>query len=85
MRPRISEPEETAMNAAFRPSRRNFLKTTALAGGGLTIGFVLPAASRLAQAATEFKPNAYLRITPDNRITVMCGLSVMRLSGVMRR
>jgi isoquinoline 1-oxidoreductase beta subunit len=77
MRPRISKPEETAMNAAFRPSRRNFLKATAFAGGGLTIGFVLPAASRLAQAATEFKPNAYLRIAPDNRITVMCGLSEM--------
>jgi len=65
------------MNAAFRPSRRDFLKSTALAGGGLVIGFTLPGASRLAQAATEFKPNAYLRIAPSGRITVVCGLSEM--------
>lgn len=65
------------MTAAFRPSRRDFLKTSALAGGGLTLGFVLPGSSRIAQAATEFKPNAYLRIAPSGRITVVCGLSEM--------
>ncbi|MGH8708260.1 MAG: molybdopterin cofactor-binding domain-containing protein [Burkholderiales bacterium] len=65
------------MNAPFRPARRDFLKATSLAGGGLTLGFVLPGAARLAQAASEFKPNAYLRIAPSGRVTVVCGLSEM--------
>ena len=58
-------------------SRRNFLKTSALAGGGLMIGFMIPGASRFAQAAVVFKPNAFLRITADNQVTVICGLSEM--------
>jgi len=65
------------MSAVFNASRRDFLKTSALAGGGLVLGFTLPGASRLAQAAPAFSPNAYLRIGRDNRITVICGLSEM--------
>ncbi len=65
------------MSAIYNASRRDFLKTSALAGGGLLIGFTLPGASRLAQAAGRFSPNAYLRIGSDNRITVICGLSEM--------
>lgn len=65
------------MNALFNASRRAFLKTSALAGGGLLIGFTLPGAARLAEAAGVFKPNAYLRIGSNNRITVICGLSEM--------
>jgi isoquinoline 1-oxidoreductase beta subunit len=61
------------MKTAFRSSRRNFLKTSSL-----VIGFTLPAAvARMAEAADEFKPNAYLRIRSDNRITVVVGLSEM--------
>ncbi len=59
-------------------SRREFLKTSAMAGGGLIIGFTLPGATRLAQAAgKEAQINAYLRIAPNNAITVVCGLSEM--------
>jgi isoquinoline 1-oxidoreductase subunit beta len=59
-------------------SRREFLKTSAIAGGGLIIGFTLPGATRLAQAAgKEAQINAYLRIAPNNAITVVCGLSEM--------
>jgi isoquinoline 1-oxidoreductase subunit beta len=60
--------------SAFKASRRNFLKSS-----GLVIGFTLPVASRLAQAATpaEFKPNAYLRVGADERVTVVVGLSEM--------
>ena len=65
------------MSAIYNASRRDFLKTSALAGGGLLIGFTLPGASRLAQAASIFSPNAYLRIGSDNQITVICGLSEM--------
>src|SRR5258708_13661596 len=62
------------MRTAFKPSRRDFLKTS-----GLVIGFTLPGAQRLAQAAaaTEFKPNAYLRVAADDRVTVVVGLSEM--------
>ena len=59
-------------------SRREFLKTSAIAGGGLIVGFTLPGAARLAQAAgKEAQINAYLRIAPNNAITVVCGLSEM--------
>src|SRR5438067_3242514 len=63
-----------AMRTAFKPSRRNFLKTS-----GLVIGFALPGAQRPAEAATpaEFKPNAYLRVGADDRVTVVVGLSEM--------
>lgn len=67
--------KETCLPA--NESRRDFLRTSALAGGGLLIGFALPGASRLARAASAFQPNAYLRITPDNQVTVICGLSEM--------
>jgi isoquinoline 1-oxidoreductase beta subunit len=65
------------MSANYSASRREFLQVSALAGGGLLIGFALPGASRLAFAAGEFKPNAFIRITSDNRVTVVCGLSEM--------
>jgi len=65
------------METTINTSRRNFLKTSALAGGGLMIGFMIPGASRFAQAAVDFKPNAFLRITADNQVTVICGLSEM--------
>jgi isoquinoline 1-oxidoreductase beta subunit len=65
------------MGAKFRPSRRRFLKATGVAGGGLVIGFVLPAAGRLAEAAQPFSPNAFLRVAANGRVTVVCGQSEM--------
>ena len=44
------------MKSTFKPSRRSFLKASAVTGGGLVIGFVLPAGGRLAEAATTFAP-----------------------------
>jgi isoquinoline 1-oxidoreductase beta subunit len=66
------------MNDRTNTARRDFLKVSALAGGGLVVGFILPGASRLAEAAgNEAKINAYLRIAPSGDITVVCGLSEM--------
>jgi isoquinoline 1-oxidoreductase beta subunit len=63
------------MNA---PTRREFLQASA-AASSLTIGFALPQSGRAATAAapTAFTPNAYLRITPDDRVTVICGSAEM--------
>ena len=57
-------------------SRRGFLKAGAAATGGLVLGFVLPAGGRFARAADAAKPavyapNAFLRVAPDNTVTVM--------------
>lgn len=50
--------------------RREFLKLSLTAAGGLCLGFYLPEARGAASAA--FAPNAWLRIDPDNRITFIC-------------
>lgn len=65
------------MSKTFQPSRRDFLKASALAGGGLVIGFTLPLGGRRAQAAGGFAPNAFLRIDQAGDVTVVCGLSEM--------
>lgn len=66
---------------AIKTTRRDFLKGTAAATGALVIGFTLPAVSRHGQsnaaAAGSLAPNAFLRITPDGQVTVICGLSEM--------
>ena len=54
-------------------SRRGFLKAAGVVGGGLVLGFFVPGANKLARAADAKKPitpNAFLRIAPDNTITV---------------
>jgi isoquinoline 1-oxidoreductase subunit beta len=60
-------------------SRRGFLQSST--GAALVIGFALPLAGRRAQAqdrqANTFAPNAWLRITPDNKVTVVCGSAEM--------
>jgi isoquinoline 1-oxidoreductase beta subunit len=62
-----------ARSAGAGLSRRGFLKTAGAAAGGLVLGFTLPGAHRFAQAADAkvYAPNAFLRVAPDNTITVM--------------
>ena len=57
-------------------SRRDFLTASVAAGAGLVIGFYLPHGSSRG-ASDTFAPNAYLKITPDGKITVVVARSEM--------
>jgi isoquinoline 1-oxidoreductase beta subunit len=67
------------MNPVLVPSRRGFLKSSAVLGSGLIVGFSVPGAERLMAQTTdsEFAPNAFLRIAPDDSITILLAHSEM--------
>ncbi len=56
-------------------NRREFVAVGVAAGTGLVVGFYLPHAGRSGKEV--FSPNAYLRITPDNKVTIVCARSEM--------
>jgi CO/xanthine dehydrogenase Mo-binding subunit len=56
-------------------SRREFVAAAIAGGAGLVIGFYLP--HRGSGNKRIFSPNAYLRITPDNQITIVVARSEM--------
>ena len=61
---------------ALPASRRQFLKASAAAGAGLVIGFTFAGGNKLVRAATSaaegaFAPNAFVRVAPDNTVTVL--------------
>ena len=62
-------------------TRRRFMQTTAGAGAGLVLGFYLPGAGRFATlaeaAAGEAVVNTWLRIAPDNSVTILVSSSEM--------
>jgi isoquinoline 1-oxidoreductase beta subunit len=60
----------------MRVTRRAFLRSGAYAGVGLAIAFRLPEVLEAA-APTPFEPNAYIRIGPDNTITLWVTRSEM--------
>lgn len=64
--------------------RRSFLKATLLTGGALVIGTDLPYTSRAeerfgieAEPAVDFRPNAFIKIAPDGKVTVVVGQAEM--------
>ena len=66
------------MDIIKNQSRRDFVKATAAVGGGLALGFYLPVKGGVAQAADAgASPNAWVRITPDNQITILVARSEM--------
>lgn len=59
-------------------TRRAFLQTSTSAGAALALGFRLPEfRSTAAPGRVSFAPNAYIRITPDNRVTLSIPRSEM--------
>jgi isoquinoline 1-oxidoreductase beta subunit len=53
------------------PTRRNLLKTGAVAGGGFFISWGLGAAGAAAKTASPMELSAYVRIAADGAITIM--------------
>ncbi len=69
-------------STAQNPARRKFLKDTAALAGGLVIGFYLPMKGGRAYAADMppkevYPPNAFIRIAPDDSITIVVNKSEM--------
>ena len=61
-------------------TRRDFLRASALSGAGLVIAFYVPRAARAAPAAPKKPPpapNAFVRIGPDDSVTVLLAHSEM--------
>ena len=68
------------MSVIINLSRRNFLKRSALAGGGLVLGFYLPLNSGAAYAKRSqrvFQPNAFIRVARDGTVTLVINKSEM--------
>src|SRR5690349_19464791 len=70
------------MTTLKNPSRRKFLKSSAVAGGALVIGVQLPQAIAKAAVKTSM-PNAWIRIGSDNTVTILCARSEMGQGVVM--
>jgi isoquinoline 1-oxidoreductase beta subunit len=70
-------------STAFELSRRGFLRSAAVASGGLVVAMYLPACGKPENAAQSAGPskmveaNAWLRIGTDGSITILCDRSEM--------
>lgn len=58
-------------------SRRELIAAGAAAGAGLVVGFYLPHGPKDGGSGKVFSPNAYLKITPDNKVIVVVARSEM--------
>src|SRR5580704_7359353 len=67
------------MTAQLEIDRREFLKTTAKSSAALVLGFYLPVRASAHNVSDDraFRPNAWIRITSDNQITVLTEIPEM--------
>ena len=67
------------MTAQLEIDRREFLKTTAKSSAALVLGFYLPVRASAQDVSDDraFRPNAWIRITSDNQITVLTEMPEM--------
>jgi isoquinoline 1-oxidoreductase beta subunit len=72
------------MSILADPTRRQFLKTAGLSAAGLVVAFFVPAGRRYARASAAAaappalpQANAFLRIAPDDTVTVLLAHSEM--------
>jgi isoquinoline 1-oxidoreductase subunit beta len=71
----IIKPHQPAASDVVQPSRRSFLKATAVVGGGLMLSlhlniFAKDAALAAAASNAAFEPNAFLSIATDGKVTI---------------
>ncbi len=75
MKAPLLDTERGVTGGATGVTRRDFLRVTAIAGGGMLLASYLEPAGALAAAvatpAADFVPNAFVRITPDGVVTVI--------------
>ena len=60
------------MITRFDPSRRTFLKVSALASGGLMLGLRVGLPAQAAGAPAAFEPNAWIRVPADGPVSLVC-------------
>jgi isoquinoline 1-oxidoreductase subunit beta len=58
-------------------TRRDFVKVSAVVGGGLLIGFRYSDAFASPAEGAALSPNAWIRVAPDGAVTFTCGRSEM--------
>lgn len=70
MRRDPADPQKPAAEP-FASERRRFLKNAAAASAGFVFAFSLPLRRAFAQAAAPVAPNAFVRVAPDDTVTVL--------------
>jgi isoquinoline 1-oxidoreductase subunit beta len=63
--------------SAVAVSRRDFLKVTTLAGGGIILGYCMGKARGANAAEGAFTPDAWITLKPDGSITLICDRNEM--------